>query len=554
MKKIRCAIYTRKSSEEGLEQEFNSLDAQRESCAAYIISQKHEGWELLPDEYNDGGFSGGNMDRPALKQLMEGIEDGKIDIIVVYKVDRLTRSLTDFSRLVDVMDKKGVSFVSITQQFNTTTSMGRLTLNVLLSFAQFEREVTGERIRDKIALSKQKGKWMGGVPPLGYDSKDRKIVINKSEAKTVRHMFDRYLELKSVHLLKAEFDADGIVTKKRIFKNGKTSGGLSFCRTNLNRLLQNRIYIGEIVHKDKSYPGEHEAIIPIDVFEKVQAVIASNRRKEFGKTGTKSPCLLTGLLFDDRGNHMSPKHSRTRKLHYRYYTSQAIIQGYSHKAGSLPNIPAYEIEQLVKSEILAFLKHGEALQYHLQSEELTQQKKLMHTAQHLKFDDIDKERAFIRSVVHRIELSDSKVQIYLCADRLIQALQGNMAEGKAEKPERQIHLTREIKLAATNNGSKVIIGDVASNKNMQLIKAIARSFLWNEQLISGEKVTITEIAEENNINSATYVSRVMRLCFLAPDIIEMIIEGSHPVQWTVEKLFAVRTYDWQEQRQILGLI
>src|SRR5262244_2569819 len=257
----RCAIYTRKSSEEGLEQEFNSLAAQREACEAYIRSQQHEGWVLSKTRYDDGGFSGGNLERPALQHLLGDVRAGGIDVVVVYKVDRLTRSLADFARLVEIFDGQNVSFVSVTQQFNTTSSMGRLTLNVLLSFAQFEREVTGERIRDKIAASKQKGMWMGGLPPLGYDVRERTLVVNETEAQTVRHIYRRYAELGSVRLLKRELDADGIVSKRRQSPDGRGWGGKPLARGALYLMLQNRIYRGEIVHKDRSYPGEHKAIV-----------------------------------------------------------------------------------------------------------------------------------------------------------------------------------------------------------------------------------------------------------------------------------------------------
>src|SRR5262245_50286554 len=256
--RLRCAIYTRKSTEEGLEQDFNSLDAQREACAAFIASQKHEGWIMLPTRYDDGGYSGGTLERPALQRLLADISGSKADVVVVYKIDRLTRSLLDFAKIVEVFDAHSVSFVSVTQAFNTATSMGRLTLNVLLSFAQFEREVTGERIRDKIAASKKKGMWMGGYPPLGYDVKDRKLVINEAEAETVRYIFQRYQEFGSVRLLKEHLDATRIVSKRRIAPDGHSYGGKPMTRGALYHTLQNRLYRGEIVHKAQAYPGEHE--------------------------------------------------------------------------------------------------------------------------------------------------------------------------------------------------------------------------------------------------------------------------------------------------------
>jgi site-specific DNA recombinase len=275
---VRCAIYTRKSSEEGLEMSFNSLDAQREACQAYIASQRQEGWRALPILYDDGGYSGGSMERPALKRLLEDVENGQVDTIVVYKVDRLTRSLADFAKIVEALDARGVSFVSVTQQFNTTTSMGRLTLNVLLSFAQFEREVTGERIRDKIAASKRKGMWMGGTVPLGYDVKQGKLVMNQEEARLVNDLYRWYLELGSVSKLKAYLDEQSIKSKKRISAAGKHSGGVSFFPGALYLILQNPIYLGEVRHRNESYPGEHKAIIPKDLWERVQAKLKSDNQ------------------------------------------------------------------------------------------------------------------------------------------------------------------------------------------------------------------------------------------------------------------------------------
>ena len=295
-KTVRCAIYTRKSSEEGLEQGFNSLDAQREACAAFILSQKHEGWTVLPALYDDGGFSGGTMDRPALKQLLSDIRAGKVDVVAVYKIDRLTRSLFDFAKIVEAFDAKGVSFVSITQQFNTTTSMGRLTLNVLLSFAQFEREVTGERIRDKIAASKRKGMWMGGLPALGYDVQNRKLVINEQDALTVCHIFRRYVQLRSVRALRAELDGEGIRSKRRVFADGSQVGGQRFSRGALYLMLQNRVYRGEITHKGNAYPGEHQPIVYKALWDEVQAVLAENRIERATGSDAKHPSLLAGMF------------------------------------------------------------------------------------------------------------------------------------------------------------------------------------------------------------------------------------------------------------------
>ncbi|MFZ2469191.1 MAG: recombinase family protein, partial [Parvibaculum sedimenti] len=326
VKPQRCAIYTRKSSEEGLEQEFNSLDAQREAGEAYIKSQSHEGWKLIKTAYDDGGFSGGNVERPGLRRLTADIEARKIDIVVVYKVDRLTRSLSDFARLIQVFEQNDVSFVSVTQQFNTTTSMGRLMLNVLLSFAQFEREVTGERIRDKIAASKKKGMWMGGTVPMGYEARDRKLLIKEKDAEVVRHIFRRYLELGNVSSLMHELRAQGTRTRAYTSEAGRAFGGRLFSRGHLYAILNNRLYLGEIVHKGVSHPGEHEAVIDQTLWDEVQKTLASNRHSFKTDLRVESPSFLKGLLQDSVGNRMSPSHGQKRHHRYRYYVSRAILE------------------------------------------------------------------------------------------------------------------------------------------------------------------------------------------------------------------------------------
>src|SRR6267143_304344 len=317
----RCAIYTRKSSEEGLDQEFNSLQAQSEACEAYIRSQRHEGWAMARTRYDDGGFSGGNMERPALHRLLADIQGGRIDIIVVYKVDRLTRSLADFARLVEIFDAQGASFVSVTQQFNTTSSMGRLTLNVLLSFAQFEREVTGERIRDKIAASKKKGMWMGGNLPLGYDVQDRKLLVNPAEAETVRGIFALYLELGCVRRLKEAVDRRGWATKRCATSAGRKRGGRPISRGHLYRILSNPLYIGQIAHKGQLHPGQHEALIEGDIWAAVEAQLAANTAGHRRRAGASAPSLLAGLLVDSTGERLTPSHAVKKGRRYRYYTA-----------------------------------------------------------------------------------------------------------------------------------------------------------------------------------------------------------------------------------------
>jgi site-specific DNA recombinase len=352
---VRCAIYTRKSSDEGLEQEFNSLDAQREAGEAYILSQKHTGWVCLPEMYDDGGLSGGTMDRPALQRLLGDIAAGKVQTVVVYKVDRLTRSLADFAKIVDVLDAHNASFVSVTQQFNTTTSMGRLTLNMLLSFAQFEREIAGERIRDKIAASKAKGMWMGGNVPLGYDVKERKLVVNAAEAATVRIIFRRYSELGSVRLLGEDLNRRGIVSKRREGAQGNLCGGNRFSHGALYTLLQNRIYRGEITHQGNVYPGLHEAILDADLWQIVQDRLAANRNERSLGVGVEAPSLLAGVIVDALGNRMTPTHAVKRGKRYRYYVSQSLITGTRSANTNGQRVAAADVEGLVLDRIRSFL-------------------------------------------------------------------------------------------------------------------------------------------------------------------------------------------------------
>ena len=369
---VRCAIYTRKSSEEGLEQSFNSLDAQREACEAYITSQKSEGWIVLPQMYDDGGISGGTMDRPALQRLLADVAARRVDTVVVYKVDRLTRALGDFAKIVEVFDAANVSFVSVTQSFNTTTSMGRLTLNMLLSFAQFEREVTGERIRDKIAASKAKGMWMGGRPPLGYEVRDRKLEIVPDEAETVRHIFTRYAALGSVLDLRDELTAAGITSKRHVSVNGNVTGGGPLERGALHHLLQNRLYRGEIDHKGTIHPGQHEAIVDEALWNEVQAALSEKRVERAVRSDAASPSLLAGLLRDEDGIRLTPTHANKKGRRYRYYVSHDLIAGRKEQSnaggseaprrrGSARRIPANDLEAIVEGRITQFLGDATAI-------------------------------------------------------------------------------------------------------------------------------------------------------------------------------------------------
>jgi DNA invertase Pin-like site-specific DNA recombinase len=350
VRKLRCAIYTRKSSEEGLDMEFNSLDAQREACEAYVASQRSEGWALVRDRYDDGGISGGTLERPALKRLIADIQEGLVDVVVVYKIDRLSRSLLDFSKLVEVFDAHGVTFVSVTQSFNTTTSMGRLTLNILLSFAQFEREVIGERIRDKFAASRKRGMWMGGYVPLGYDVRERKLVVNEAEAALVQRIFQGFVETESCTKLVQLLRAEGATTKR----------GRLLTKSDVYRILSNRVYLGEAVHKGTSYPGEHEAIITQAQWDAAHAVLQVNPRVRINRTRNATAPLLRGLIFDSEGRAMSPSHSRGRGGRmYRYYVSQAVLQGGATERPEIARLPAGEIEAAVVAQVRALLRQPE---------------------------------------------------------------------------------------------------------------------------------------------------------------------------------------------------
>jgi site-specific DNA recombinase len=357
-KTVHAAIYTRVSTDESLGMEFNSLDAQLEACAAYITSQRHEGWVPVSNRYDDGGYSGGSMKRPALEKLLADVKAGQIDVIVVYKIDRLTRSLADFSRIVDVLDTHGASFISITQAFSTTTSMGRLTLNVLLSFAQFEREVGAERVRDKIDSSKKKGMWMGGVVPLGYDVVSRKLIVNEAEAATVRLIFERYIALRSVTLLEPDLQQRGIVSKRTIGKSGVARGGDSFGRGAIYNLLQNVTYIGQVAHRGQTYPGQHAAIVDRAMFEQAQAILTENRRKARNGHGAQENSLLAELLFDERGEKLTPTHTKKAARRFRYYVANTPAEGRKRRF----RVPAGEIERVVISSLSEWLLDRHAVE------------------------------------------------------------------------------------------------------------------------------------------------------------------------------------------------
>jgi DNA invertase Pin-like site-specific DNA recombinase len=565
---LRCAVYTRKSSEEGLEQAFNSLHAQREACEAYIRSQRHEGWTCLAQHYDDGGLSGATMDRPALQQLLADIQAGKIDAVVTYKVDRLTRSLADFAKIVEVFDAKGVSFVSVTQQFNTTTSMGRLTLNVLLSFAQFEREVTGERIRDKIAASKKKGMWMGGMPPLGYRASDHKLIVIESEAETVRHIFQRYAALGSVRLLQQELETHGIRSKRWTSTAGRRWGGKPIVRGALYRMLQNRIYRGEIVHKDQHYPGEHMPIVDEALWDEVQVKLAANAVEHRNGEKMKNASLLAGLLFDGQGHRMTPTHAIKKGTRYRYYVSRPLI---SESRADTPDglrTPAGDIEQLVINRIGQLLSEParlfEALAPYVET--AAQQRQMLHRAAELAANWSALKpmplRRMLAALIQRIVVHIDRVDIQLLPGRLAallrDALPVRSSAGSTEGKEQPLVLSVPAQLRRVGFGIRMLIDQAAApghaaKADPKLIKLIVRAHLLSNKLAESSNEHLADLARQERLTSS-YFTRVLRLAYLAPDITRAILEGRHPQDLTARKLLdhSRLPLTWVEQRRTLG--
>lgn len=558
MIKVRCAIYTRKSSDEGLEKEFNSLDAQREACEAFIKSQKHAGWTAVADLYDDGGLSGGTIERPALQRLLADIKAGKVQIVVVYKVDRLTRSLADFAKIVDIFDAHGASFVSVTQQFNTTTSMGRLTLNMLLSFAQFEREIAGERIRDKIAASKAKGMWMGGTVPLGYDVNDRKLIVNPVEAETVRLIFRRYAELGSVKLLQAELDRRGLRSKRREGAKGLITGGAKLSRGILYLILQNHLYRGEVAHKGNVYPGQHEAIVDTDLWTVVQAKLAANRKARSLATGAEAPSLLSGLLFDHDGTRMTPTHANKRGRRYRYYISAALLDA-RKSARSTKRVPASEVERLVRDRVLTLLASRKEIAdvlvvLELKAGEL--EAALSRATQFSKqWHDMPPEtiREIVRRVVARVTLSPVQIEIVIDARQLAGALGVERKNDGAS--DRSIVLTVPAELRRSGQGKRMVIGDPSQKSpDASLIQVLQEAFSVRDRMLSDTTETLNDITS-GITKSKGRLTSLMRLTYLAPSIIEDILAGRQPPELSPKRLLRTSQdlpLDWTEQRKFLG--
>ena len=550
--RIRCAIYTRKSTDEGLEQTFNSLDAQREASEAYIKSQQHEGWQAIATHYDDGNYSGGNMERPALKQIMADIEAGKVNIVVVYKVDRLTRSLADFAKIVEHFDKYKVSFVSVTQHFNTTSSMGRLTLNVLLSFAQFEREVTGERIRDKIAASKKKGMWMGGNVSIGYKVVDRKLVIEESEAVTVRRVFREFLRLGSVMRLEDWLRANNIRTRR----------GNYFLHGPLYTMLRNPLYLGLIRHKTEIYPAEHAAIIDQVTWDKARSLLDQNKHGQGRKERSTQPSLFTGIIFDAGENRYSPTHSNKNGCRYRYYTSQAAIHK-TERPDSPARIPAPGLEKAVTERILSFLNSPSEFLSVLKDQLLDDEdappsgfyaavvERAAKMVRGWKLRPAPNRCHFLKAVIDRIVIQAEHIEIRLRLAPILQELlgpdpadQGIQAETKflsiasVTCPFKPMHSGRALRL--------IIGGDRLSNdRSRQLIlRAIARSRLWYQRIVDGEATCLNDIIRRDGID-ASHAKKIFPLAFLSPSCTQSILCSN--VDLTLKALLESIPMDWSRQ-------
>ena len=524
--RVRCAIYTRVSTDQGLDQDFNSLDAQYEAASAYIKSQAHAGWTLIRSRYDDGGYSGGSTDRPNLQQLLDDVRCRKVDVIVVYKVDRLTRSLADFAKLVELFDAHDVSFVSVTQQFNTTTSMGRLTLNVLLSFAQFEREVTSERIRDKIAASKRKGLWVGGPLPLGYQLKDGKLIVVEEEAERVRMIFRRYFEVSGINELVRDLRAKNICTKARTYSTGKTRGGIPFGRGALSYFLRNRFFIGEVSYRGETLPGEQPAIVDKALFEAVQQKLSAHQSHKT-LTKQKSDHLLKDLLFDDAGHRMIATHATKAGVRYRYYVSQPGLHGEARtaKLGSTSRVPAPEIEQAIVS----------TLQRHVKERSLTSNRE----------DPTEFDRDTLASLVSRIEVQ-----------RTLLVISVKPANDSAEPeimsiPWQRPPAKRLRKILLPHGTPREHIRPERAERRARLVSAIARGRRWLDEIVSGSLTDADQLAKRERC-TVRQVNLTLSLAFLAPQLVKAAVEGRLPRGINIERLRDPHA-EWGRQFEELGL-
>jgi site-specific DNA recombinase len=551
----RCAVYTRKSSEEGLEQNFNSLHAQREACEAFIKSQASEGWKLVKTAYDDGGLSGGTMERPALKRLLADIGEGLVDVVVVYKVDRLTRSLADFAKMVELFDAHRVSFVAVTQQFNTTTSMGRLTLNVLLSFAQFEREVTGERIRDKIAASKRKGMWMGGVPSLGYDVRERRLVVNPAEAETVRHIYELYLELGCVRRLSKELEQRGIRSKVRISRNGIKSGGCRFSRGALYELLANPIYIGEIRHKQERHPGQHKPILSKELWERAQQRLNDNAARGRGSSNRSISSPLAGKLFDADGGPLYVQGAAKGRRRYRYYVSKYLVNGSANHNGKGWRLSAPELERAVALAARHILSDRAGLLEAIEKSGIDSpdHRATLESASNLsrRLENGAEAAAALVEIVSKVEMRDDGITVTLRIE--VPCTRAGLRTTSC------LDLSGFVPLRMKRRGveARIIIAvgdDLPRKVDPALLKAVARSRRWFEELASGTVRSLAEIARRESM-TVRYVERLSRLAFTAPTIVAAICAGRQPAELNAETLLKRidLPLEWPAQLKAIGI-
>ena len=545
--RIPCAIYTRKSSEEGLEQGFNSLDAQREACAAYILSQKGLGWVPVNQTYDDGGYSGGNVDRPGLTQLLSDIDAQRIKVVVVYKVDRLTRSLADFAKMVERFDAHGVSFVSVTQQFNTTTSMGRLTLNVLLSFAQFEREVTGERIRDKIAASKRKGMWMGGLAPIGYVPNERTLAIDEANAQRVREIYRLYLEENCVRKLKDEVDRRNWITPPRQTKRLGAQGERPFSRGHLYRILSNPVYIGQIAHKAETFSGNHPPIIDPELWAAVQVKLAENRQGHRLRKNAKHSSLLAGLLIDDHGQRLTPAHTRKHNKRYRYYVVQSSGAHGTPGPDGNPrrlHIPAHDLERAVVDGLVGRLADESWLLSLADAGPTQAFRDLRHRAKSLADQLQAASKGVIESCIRQVTVGQHELQI---AFRLA-------ALGLVDDKEATVQIDLPVELKRRGRAMRLILeGGLRRVPDARMILLLSKAQEWFARLTSGHSNSVASISRTEGIGGS-WVGRVIHLAVLAPDIVQDIVRGEHPPSLNADRLIRMvpLPMDWAQQRSRLG--
>jgi len=543
---IRCAIYTRKSSDEGLDQAFNSLDAQHEACAAYVASQRHEGWKLIPDRFDDGGLSGGNLDRPALQRLLAEIDAGRIGMVVVYTIDRLTRSLVDFGRLVERLDARGCSFVSVTQAFNTATSMGRLTLNVLLSFAQFEREVTAERIRDKIAASKKKGLWMGGALPLGYDrhpdSQRRELVVNPAEAEVARTLFTLYEDLGNLRLVEIEAARLGLRPKSVVTPTGHVRGVSPFTRGQLHYLLTNPVYIGRIRHKELTYPGLHGAIIDDGLWERVQARLRAAGARPRGRSPTAiDPRILTGKLRDETGDHLTPTHTRKEGRRFAYYVSNRLIAGGKDPSGW--RLPAEALETALRQVIVGHLRSAATGHALLAQPEASGAVDLVRRATALA-DRVESDTALLGRVIASGILGTGRLQLDLDPGAIAAALDVPVAS----LSDRLLRFGCAFALRRRGVETRIIAGETLPAPDEVLQRTLAEAHLWARGLRTGK--SLTAIARETG-RSEPYIRTRIPLAFLAPKLQAAILDGLQPAHVSVAQLLRDGIpMDWNEQARL----